>query len=246
MDGAQGVGAQFATSGRTLSDAAWRPTVVDLAKTILSSIEGLSARRIDDLDALVITKTLPGFDQPAVDALRQLVAEAAAGRLGVLKFLVVDFAHDGFPLSIAADGFTDLVAEIETLILAAPIVSIACARANLAGADLEFALACSMTVGEADKRFSFAADIAVSVGTYGLLAQKIGFVRAERLMETGEIISAARMDELMLLKEVLEAGGGDDGLDAFVGRITRRYNASYGIYRAQRMAMPPVHRSLRA
>ena len=246
MDGAQGVGLQVTASDRVLSENAWRPTVVDPAKNIVSSVEGLSARRIDDFDALIITKTAPGFDQAAVDALRLLVVEAAAGRLGVLKFLVIDFAHDGFPLSIGADGFTSLVAEVETLILAAPIVSIACARANLAGADLEFALACSMTIGEADKRFSFAADVTVSVGTYGLLAQKIGFVRAERLMATGEIISAAQMDELMLLKEVLDAGGGHEGLDAFVGRVTRRYNASYGIYRAQRMAMRPVHASLRA
>jgi len=246
MDGTQGVAFQSAVSDRASSENAWRPAIVDPAKTLVSSIEGLSARRIDAVDALVITKTTPGFDQAAVDGLRALVAEAAAGRLGVLKFLVFDFAHDGFALSIAADGFTSLVAEVETLILAAPVVSIACVRANLAGADLEFALACSMTVAEADKRFSFAADIAVSVGTYGLLAQKIGFVRTERLMESGEIVDAARMDELMLLKEVLETGGGQDGLDAFVGKMARRYNASYGIYRAQRMAMRPVHDGLRA
>ena len=244
MDGTQGVALQAAVLGH--APDAWRPAIVDPAKTLLSSVEGLSARRVDAFDALVITKTAPGFDQAAVGGLRALVAEAAAGRLGVLKFLVFDFAHDGFPLSIAADGFTSLVAEIETLILAAPVVSIACARANLAGADLEFALACSMTVAEADKRFSFAADIAASVGTYGLLAQKIGFVRAERLMETGEIVGAAHLDELMLLKEVLEADGGPDGLDAFVAKMARRYNASYGIYRAQRMAMRPVHDSLRA
>lgn len=246
MDGTQSGMFQSAVSDQACLKTAWQPAIVDPAKTLISAIDGLSARRIDAVDALVITKTNPGFDRPTVDGLRALVAEAAAGRLGVLKFLVFDFAHDGFPLSIAVDGFTTLVAEIETLILAAPVVSIACGRANLAGADLEFALACSMTIAEADKRFSFAADIAVSVGTYGLLAQKIGFVRAERLMETGEIVGAARMDELMLLKEVLEVGCGDEGLDAFVSKMARRYNASYGIYRAQRMAMRPVHDGLRA
>lgn len=202
---------------------------------------GLSLSRQDDLQALVVTKTLPGFSEAVVSDLREVVRDVAAGRFGPLKFLAFDFAHEGFPFAVAGDGFNDLVDELCNLILAAPVISIACARANMAGADLEFALACSMFVGEKGRRFSFAADPSVSLGTYGLLAMKLGFVQAERLMD-GDIVDAERLHALLLLKEV----GGSDILEQVLGKTSRRHNACYGIYRAQRISTQAVHHNLRA
>ncbi len=196
--------------------------------------------RQDDLQALIVTKTLPGFDAAIVADLRRLVRDVAAGRLGILKFLAFDFAHEGFPFALAADGFDDLVDELSNLILAAPVISVACARADMAGADLEFALACSMFVGERERRFSFAADTTVSLSFYGLLAMKIGFVQAERLMD-GDIVDADRLHDLLLMKEVGDA----DILSQVLGKTARRHNACYGIYRAQRISAQAVHQNLR-
>lgn len=195
----------------------------------------LSLQRLDDLDTVILTKTATGFDNATIAELRERLRDAAAGRLGRLKFLVVDFAHAGHAGPANSDEFDALITEAANLILSAPIVLIANARAPMAGADIEFALACSMLVGEAGTEFSFAEDPIVSMETYGFLAQKLGFVRAERLMESGEILTAEQMHELLLLKDVIDDG---EGLRGFLAKTARRHNSCYGIYRAHRMASP--------
>jgi enoyl-CoA hydratase/carnithine racemase len=239
MDGSQG----WVVSDMT-SRVAF-PVLVDTLPLLVSGARALTVRRNDTLDAIIVSKTEPGLTRQSVEALRRVVRELAAGRLGRVNFLVLDIAHEGFALATAADGFEDLLAEIETLILAAPVISIATVRTDLAGADLELALACSMMVGKEGVRFSFAADPLVSVGAYALLAQKLGFVRAERLMESGEILDAAQMRELCLLRDMLE-GDGADAIEAFLRKTARRHNAWCGVYRAQRVTSPAVHETLRA
>jgi len=201
---------------------------------------------MEDLETLVVTKRVAGFDRGCVDGLRDIIAQAAAGTLGPLKFITFEFAHDGTGSSAGADGFQTLVSEVANLILRAPVVSVACARGYMEGADLEFALACSMLIGEDGATFSFSGDPVISVGVYGFLAQKIGFVAAERLMEEGEVLQAEQMRQLLLLKDVAERGDGAGGMEQFLRRTARRHNSCYGIYRAQRIASPAVDESRRA
>jgi len=125
-------------------------------------------------------------------------------------------------------------------------VLVANARGDMSGADLEFALACSILIGEADARFSFAADPIASMATYGFLAQKLGFVRAERLMERGEVLDAQQMHDLLLLKDVAEPGSAMDGIREISDAHLKRHNSCYGIYRAHRMASPAVRQDLRS
>lgn len=209
-----------------------QPQVAD-APTL--SAASLTLQRLDDLDTVILSKTTTGFDAATIAELRVHIRDAAAGRLGRLKFLVVDFAHNGYAGPANSDEFDALITEAANLILSAPIVLIANARGPMAGADIEFALACSMLVGEAGTEFSFAEDPIVSVETYGFLAQKLGFVRAERLMESGEVLTAQQMHELLLLKDVIDDG---EGLRGFLAKTARRHNSCYGIYRASRMASP--------
>jgi len=200
--------------------------------------DGLSLSRLTDFGAIVVSKDRPGFDAAAMDGVRQVVRDARGGQLGPLKYLVFDFAHMDEVDGEAEDGFDGLIIEVANLILAAPIVTVAFARGRVGGADLEFALACSMMIGEEGAHFSFAADPIVAIGTYGFLAQKIGFVRAERLMEDGDSLSAQQMHDLLLVKSIAPTGAGLSGVEAFLGKVVRRHNASYGIYRAQRIASP--------
>lgn len=246
MDGNIGAVLSGASSFEASPDTQWTSAAADPAVQVLGLVSGLSVSRDEFHEALIVSKTVSGFSPAVVAGLSGLVRAAAAGRLGRLKFLVFDLCHDGFPLSVAADGFHTLLSELSSLILAQPVVTIAAVRANLAGADLEFALACNMMPSEASRRFSFAADPAVSVGTYGVLAQKIGFVRAERLMEKGEIISADEMQALYLVKETVEETGDFAAFDGFLAKTSRRHNAAYGIYRAQRMAIRTPYEALRA
>lgn len=242
MDGFSGSAAVFDAGVETARPYLTLSIPTDLRP---SAIEGLSQIRFDDLDTLVVTKTVAGFDASVTQHLRTLLRDAAAGRLGRLKFLVVDFAHSG-EADVADEQFGALVTEAANLILQAPIVLIANVRGAMAGPDLEFALACSMMIGEQGGRFSFAADPVDAMQTYGFLAQKLGFVRAERLMEGGDVLNADQMRELFLLKDIAEDGQGIEGVRAFLSRTARRHNSCYGIYRAHRMASPTVREALRA
>jgi enoyl-CoA hydratase/carnithine racemase len=214
-----------------------------MVETLIAN--SLTLQRLDDLDAVVVTKATAGFTAETIERLRTLIRDAAAGRLGQLKFIAFDLAHEGEAELAASEEFQALVGEAANLILQAPVVLVASARGPMAGADLDFALACSMLIGEAGATFSFGADPVISMDTYGFLAQKLGFVRAERLMESGEVLSAEQMHGLLLLKHVSEQGSGFDGVRRFLTRTARRYNSCYGIYRAHRMAASAVRDDLK-
>ena len=205
-----------------------------------SAVEGLIERRLDAHQSLVVTKLTAGFDDECVEGLRRIVADVAAGRRGQVKYLVFDFAHHMERDSEGGADFNRLVSEVANLVLNAPIVSVAAVRAHLSGADLELALACNVMVAEHGRRFSFAADPAVSLATYGFLSQKIGFVRAERLMEHQASLDCDQMHQLLLVKSIMEPSAGFGGIEQFLSRSVRRHNSAYGIYRAQRIAHPAI------
>lgn len=200
--------------------------------------EGLIEHSVPALQALVITKLVAGLDDHCVESLRRIIEDVAAGRRGMLKFLVLDFAHHMERDSEGGVDFNRLVNELANLILRSPIVSVACVRADLAGADLDLALACNLMIAESGRRFSFAADPALSLATYGFLSQKIGFVGAERLMEKSDRVAAEQMQDLLLVKAILAKGAGFAEVEQFLARSIRRHNSSYAIYRAQRIARP--------
>jgi hypothetical protein len=200
--------------------------------------EGLIEHTIPALQTLVVTKLVAGLDDDCVESLGRIVEEVASGRRGPLKFLVLDFAHHMERDSEAGADFSRLVQAVANLILRAPVISIACIRAHMAGADLELALACNTMIAEAGRRFSFAADPAQSLGIYAFLAQKIGFVRAERMIESSVEISAEQMLDLLLVKATLAPGAGFSAIEQHLARAVRRHNAAYAIHRAQRIARP--------
>lgn len=204
--------------------------------------DSLKIHRMDDLDTLIVSKPSAGFDRNSVDNLSLLLSKISGGELPGLKYLVFDFAHEGEGAAEAAEGFDDLASANARLILDAPVISIAWARTSLAGADLDFALSCSMMVADRSARFSFDADLTSAVGIYGSLAQKLGFVKAERLMEGGEVLTAEQMLDLCLVKHIVEKDEGIVGAERYVKQCGRRYNASYSMFRAQRITTPPVRR----
>ena len=237
MDGLQGSLAEG-----SMSLEAFLPSLVPVAE-LAPTVGALALSRLAGSDTLLITKTAPGFDAASVAALRRIVDDAAHDRLGPLKFIAFDFAHRGEGDAAAAEGFHALVSEAANLILKAPVVTVAFARGHMQGADMEFALACNMMVAEPRARFLFAGDPIVSIATYGFLAQKLGFVRAERLMEQLEELDVEEMQALLLVKDMGEHGQGLSGLERYLDRTARRHNSCYGIYRAQRIAAPAVDAS---
>ncbi len=201
------------------------------------SASGIRTSHIQGADALVISKDFAGLSAEWVEQARDVVKTAVEGGFGEIKFLVLDLAAQAGANAPRADDAQLLLADIANLILRAPIVTVAYARKAIGGVDLELALACSMLICDENARFSFAADPVEAVATYALLAQKIGFVRAERLMEHEDVLSPGQMRDMLLLKDVTS---GPAGLETFLVRARRRHNSSAAMYRAQRIATPLI------
>jgi len=217
----------------------WLLDIDDMAAATV----GLAIHDLPALKALVVSKTEAGLSTGTVAALSRLVRAVAAGTLP-LNFLVFDFHHAGSADTSDERGYRDLVQAVTDLILDAPVVSVALARGTMAGADLELALACSMMIADETARFTFGGDAGLSTGLYRVLAQKIGFVRAERLIEMDGAIDGAHLGGLLLLKEVVPTQAGTAGLEGFLRRMSRRHNSCCGMYRAQRIATPSMSERL--
>lgn len=222
-------------------DADWGalPVFPALKPQAKSPSEGLIERRFEAAQSLVVSKLAPGFDDECVEGLRRIVDDVVAGRRGSIKFLVFDFAHHMTRDSEAGEGFGRLINAVANLVVNVPVVAVASVRADITGADLELALACNLMIAEASRQFLFGADPTVSLATYGFLSQKIGFVRAEQLME-GAVLDAGEMRDLLLVKAVMPDGAGFAGIEQQLSRSVRRHNSTYGIYRAQRIAHPAL------
>lgn len=192
---------------------------------------------------LVLSKPRRGFSRNELARFAETVDAAVDGHFPKARYLVFDF-HTAAPDSgFVSPEFNRLAANIETLVSRSPLIAAACVRGRIGGADLELALACNMLVADVDAEFHFSAEQG-SLGLYGTLATKLGYVFAERIMEQGAVLTAEQMKEKLLVREVLELSEGLEPLWRYLDRTSRRHNASWAIFRAQRMAAPSIYAAL--
>lgn len=203
---------------------------------------GVRLTWLRDRDALVISKTRAGFDRASVDVISGVLREIEGGAHPSLKFLVFDFAEGGAEATRAPEGFSDMVSANAELIVDTPVITIAWARSLMNGLDFDFAMNCSALVAETGARFSFAGEPFDLFGLYAALGRRIGFAKAERLVESERLLSAVEARDLMLVKDVVPEQAAFEGILAYLTQFERRYNASHAIFRAQRMAEPPIDR----
>ena len=200
----------------------------------------LELNRLEGGDVLVVSKLHPGFDDECVDDLTRLLSAISSGRTARPKYLVFDFAHRRGGEASGSVGFRNLVAANSELILEAPVITVAWVRSFMAGADFEFACHCAMMVVERGALFSFDGDPDRLFGLYASLARKIGLVKTQGLMETGAVLGAEDMRNLMLAKDVIEPRRGLAAMGDYMRQCGRRYSAAYAIFRAQRSVMNTI------
>lgn len=192
---------------------------------------------------LVLSKPRRGFSRQELARFTETVDAAIDGHFPKARYLLLDFHTPAPDSGLVSPEFNRLAANIETLVSRSPLIAAACVRGRIGGSDLELALACNMLVADAGAEFHFAADQG-SLGLYGSLATKLGYVFAERIMEQGATLTAEQMKDKLLVREVLDLAEGLEPLWRFLDRTSRRHNASWAIFRAQRMAAPSIYGEL--
>lgn len=203
---------------------------------------GVRLTWLREREALVVSKMRAGFDPAGIHVIVGLLAEIKNGAHPSLRFLVFDFAEGGAEATRAPEGFGEMVAANAELIVATPVITVAWARGLMNGLDFDFAMNCSTLVAEAGARFSLAGEPFDLFGLYAALGRRIGFAKAERLIESDRTLAATEARELMLVKDVVPAQPDFVGISAYLLQFERRYNASHAIFRAQRIAEPPIDR----
>lgn len=197
---------------------------------------------LGEQDALVISKSRAGFDGASVDAIKEILRTIAEGERPSLKFLVFDFEQGGADATKAPEGFADMVASIAELIVDTPVITLAWARLLMNGLDFDVAMHCSAVVAESEAHFSFAGEPFDLLGLYAAVGRRVGFAKAERLIESDRTLSAREARDLLLVRDVVPAQPDFLGMSVYLSQFERRYNASHAIFRAQRMAEPPIDR----
>jgi len=195
-------------------------------------------------DFIVLSKFQPGFSPEQIADFRDTIEAALEGAFGQIRYLVLDLVGTLPAQTVSDPAFLQLAGEIETLVRSSDMISVACVRGEVAGADLELALAANLLVADAEAKFSFEAEPTSALGLYGCLAKKLGFVQAERLMDQGQVLTTQQMSDLFLVKEALDLSKNLDPLWRFLERSGRRHNSAHSIYRAQSIAAPSIYRSL--
>jgi enoyl-CoA hydratase/carnithine racemase len=214
---------------------------LDFAPRALSVAEAAPAP--EQAEVLVLSKSRRGFSRQELARFAETVDAAVDGQFPRARYLVLDFQTPAPDVGFVSPEFNRLAANIENLVSRSPLIAAACVRGRIGGADLELALACNILVADTQAEFHFSADQA-SLGLYGSLATKLGYVYAERIMEQGATLTAEQMKDKLLVREVLELSEGLDPLWRFLDRTSRRHNASWAIFRAQRMAAPSIYAEL--
>jgi len=203
---------------------------------------GLSTIWLKDRQALVLRKTRPGFDAAAINTITDILSAIDRGELSEIRYLVYDFAHGVREAPRPAEGFSEIAAENSELIVDTPVITLAWARGLMSGADFDFAMQCSAIVAEKTAHFSFSGDPADLLGLYAAVGRTLGFVKAERLMDSNRALAAEDAHELLIVRDVVEPQPGVAAIERYLAQFGRRYNASHAIFRAQRMVQPVVDR----
>ncbi|HEY4031411.1 MAG TPA: hypothetical protein VGM25_13760 [Caulobacteraceae bacterium] len=197
----------------------------------------------EEAEVLVLSKPHRGYSARELSRFAETLEAAVDGRFPKARYLVLDFHTPSPDIGAVGPAFNKLAATVETLVSRSSLIAVACVRGRIGGGDLELALACNMLVADAAAEFHFGVEQG-SLGLYGSLATKVGYVYAERIMEQGVTLTTEQMKDKLLVRETLELSGGLEPLWRFLQRTSRRHNASWAIFRAQRMAAPSIYASL--
>ncbi|MHB8766587.1 MAG: crotonase/enoyl-CoA hydratase family protein, partial [Deferrisomatales bacterium] len=104
------------------------------------------------------------------------------------------------------------------------------------GGGFEAAISFNVVLAEADARFGLPEvlfNLFPGMGAYSLLARRLGPDRAERIILSGDLYTAAQMHEMGVVDGVVPRGEGEQAVRAFIERHRKRRNAHLALFRVR-------------
>lgn len=117
-----------------------------------------------------------------------------------------------------------------------PMVTVSLVEGAAFGGGFEGALSNNVLIAEDGATFGLPEilfNLFPGMGAYSLISRRIGSAKAERLITSGKVHTAAEMHEMGIVDELAPTGHGESKVRDFVAKQQRRFNARQAIYKVR-------------
>ncbi|MCR0985324.1 crotonase/enoyl-CoA hydratase family protein [Roseomonas populi] len=129
-----------------------------------------------------------------------------------------------------------------------PLVTIALVQGDALGGGFECALAFDVIVAERRAKFGLPEilfNLFPGMGAYSFLSRRVGPVKAEQMITSGQIYSAEELHSIGIVDVLAEDGEGEMAVRDYIAKNERKRNAYLAMYRARRRVNPVTLSELR-
>lgn len=128
-----------------------------------------------------------------------------------------------------------------------PIVTIALVQGDALGGGFETALSFNVIVAEKSAKFGLPEilfNLFPGMGAYSILSRRLDAARAERIITSGRLYTAAELHDMGLVDVLAEDGEGEQAVRDFIDRTAKRHNAFDALNRVRRQVNPLPYEEL--
>lgn len=128
------------------------------------------------------------------------------------------------------------------------LTAIGLVQGEALGGGFEAALSCDVIIAEKHARFGLPEvrfNLFPGMGAYSFLARRLGGSKAQQLILSGKIFSAAEMADLGIVDVLVESGDGEAAVKDYVARNRSKHRACAAFSRVRRRVNPVTFEELR-
>ncbi len=129
-----------------------------------------------------------------------------------------------------------------------PLITMSLVQGDALGGGFETALSFDIVVAERSAKMGFPEvlfNLFPGMGAYSFLSRRMDAVRAEKMIMSGKIYTAAELHEMGLVDVLAEDGQGEAAIYEYIRKHGSRHNAHRAIYKARRRVNPISYDELR-
>jgi DSF synthase len=128
------------------------------------------------------------------------------------------------------------------------VITMALVQGDALGGGFEAALSCDLIIAERHARFGLPEilfNLFPGMGAYSFLSRRVGAAKAEAIILSGRVYTAAEMHELGIVDILVERGTGERAARAYIDRNRAKHNAHAAVYKVRRRINPVTIEELR-
>ncbi len=128
-----------------------------------------------------------------------------------------------------------------------PLITISMVQGEALGGGFEAALSADVIVAERSARFGLPEvlfNLFPGMGAMSFLSRRMDAARAEKMILSGRVYTAAEMEAMGIVDVVAEDGFGEEAVRDYIAHDQRRHNAHYAMCQARRRVNPVTFEEL--